>query len=40
MSIINPEIFNKMLTYSKEIITTANLSVLGKIKKFLKNIFK
>jgi hypothetical protein len=45
MSIINPELFNKIkkkktLTYSKEITTTANLSVLGKIKKFLKNIFK
>jgi len=45
MSIINPEFFNKIkkkktLTYSKEVITTVDLSVVGKIKKFWKNIFK
>lgn len=44
MSIINWELHNKLkkkkrLTYSKEIITTDDLSVLGKVKKFFKKLF-
>lgn len=44
MSIINWELHNKLkkkkrLTYSKEIITTDNLSVWSKVKKFFKKLF-
>ena len=45
MSIINPELYNKIktkkrLTYSKEIISSKDYSVLGRIKKFFKDLLK
>jgi hypothetical protein len=45
MSIINPEFYNKIkskkrLTYSKEIISSKDYSVLGRVKKFFKDLLK
>ena len=45
MSIINPELYNKIkskkrLTYSKEIITHQDKSILGRIKKLFKDFLK